>query len=76
MKTLMCKDLGGPCDTAISGESFNELAENCKNHVMEEIGKGDAEHIAAVQHMKNASPEDQQKMIAGYKARYEEAPEA
>lgn len=73
MKTLLCKDLGGPCSAEISGNSFNEVAEYCKNHVMEEIQKGDTEHIVAVQKMKHATPEEQQKMIATYKQRYEEA---
>ena len=78
MKTLKCCDLGGPaaCDAEVSGESFEELGNNCKAHVMEQMQAGDAEHVAAVEKMKNASPEDQQKMFAEYQEKYNQAPEA
>jgi len=44
MKKLTCKDLGGPCDEEITGSSFDELANNCKTHVMEQINSGDEAH--------------------------------
>ncbi len=35
MKTLTCRELGGPCDAEISGETPDEMVENCKKHVWE-----------------------------------------
>lgn len=75
MKTLTCKDLGGPCDHEITGGSFEEVGNNCKAHVMEQINNGDEAHKAAVEKMKNATPEEQQAMFAEYEKRYNEAPE-
>jgi len=77
MKKLMCSDLGGPseCAVEITGNSFEEVGSNCKAHVMEEIGKGDDAHQAAVESMQGASPEDQQAMFAEYKQKYDNAPE-
>lgn len=77
MRKLMCSDLGGPseCSVEITGASFEEMGNNCKAHVMEEISKGDDAHQAAVEDMQGASPEDQQAMFAEYQKKYEEAPE-
>jgi uncharacterized iron-regulated protein len=77
MKTLLCSDLGGPegCDVAVQGETFEELGNNCKQHVMEMLQTGDQPHLAAVEKMKNASPEEQQKMFAAYQQKFEEASE-
>jgi len=35
MKKLTCRDLGGACDEEITGNSFEEMGNNCKAHVME-----------------------------------------
>jgi len=47
MKTMTCRDLGGPCDVEIAGNSFDEIGLNCKNHVMEQINNGDEAHKVA-----------------------------
>lgn len=75
MKKLICSDLGGPCDAEITGETFEELGTASKNHVMDMVMKGDADHMAAVEKMKNASPEEQQALFEGFKNKFEEAPE-
>ena len=43
-------------------------------HVMEKINNGDAAHKAAADKMKNASPEEQQAMMAAYQRKFDEAP--
>lgn len=75
MKKLLCSDLGGPveCTEEVSGETFGELGNNCKAHVMECVQKGDAAHLAAVERMKNMSSEDQQMEFASYQKKFEEA---
>lgn len=77
MKTILCKNLGGPdtCEHVFSAESFEELGNASKSHVMEMIQGGDEAHMAAIERMKNMSPEDQQKEFASYQAQFEAAPE-
>ena len=77
MKTLKLRDLGGPADSEveISGETFEELTNNCKQHVMEQIAAGDQAYLAAVERMKSLSPEEQQAEFASYKAKFDAAPE-
>lgn len=77
MKTIACQDLGGPegCMHAVSGETFQELGANCQAHVKAKLEEGDQVHLAAVERMKNASPEEQQAMFASYQARWDTTPE-
>jgi len=75
MKKLTCKDLGGPCDEEITGNSFEEIGNNCKTHVTEKLNSGDEAHQAAVEKMKNASPEEQKSMFAEYEKKFNEATE-
>lgn len=77
MKTLTCSDLGGPsgCQHEVSGETFEALGDNCKQHVMMEMQKGDAAHVTAANKMREASPEEQQAMFAAYRKKFDEAPE-
>jgi hypothetical protein len=76
MKKLTCKDLGGACDEVISGATFEEIGKNCRAHVMDAVKRGDAAHKAAVDKMMSASPSDQATMMAGYKKKFDAAPEA
>ncbi len=73
MKKLTCKDLGGPCDYEISGNSFEEAGKKSYEHVMEQINRGDEAHRAAAAKMKNAPPEEQKAMMATYRKRFDEA---
>lgn len=74
MKKLACRDLGGPCDTELAGNSFQEIGKKSYEHVMEQIRSGDEAHKAAAAKMKNASPEEQKAMMAEYEERYNDAP--
>lgn len=75
MKKVTCKDLGGPCDFEITGETFEEIGEKSKAHVLDAIQKGDDAHIAAVEAMKELSPEEQQKKFAEFQKKFDEAEE-
>jgi predicted small metal-binding protein len=33
MKTMTCKQLGGPCDAKLSAESWDEMVQNMVKHV-------------------------------------------
>lgn len=76
MKKLTCADLGGPCDAEITGDSFEEIGQKSHAHVMQELNNGDEAHKAAVEQMKNATPEEQMAKMAQFQKRFEEAPEA
>jgi hypothetical protein len=73
MKKLTCKDLGGSCEEELHGASFEEMGEASKAHVMEKVAAGDVAHQAAAAKMGDASPEEQQAMMAEFRKRYEEA---
>jgi predicted small metal-binding protein len=75
MKKLTCRDLGGPCNTEITGNSFEEIGKKSHDHVMEQINHGNEEHQAAANKMRNASPEEQKAMMSEIERRYNEAPE-
>ena len=74
MKKLTCRDLGGPCDTELTGDSFQEIGKKSYEHVMEQIKNGDEAHKVAASKMRNASPEEQKAMMAEYEKRFNEAP--
>ena len=74
MKKLTCRDLGGPCDMELTGDSFQEIGKKSYGHVIEQIKNGDEVHKAAAGKMKNASPEEQKSMMAEYEKRFNEAP--
>src|SRR3954462_9619791 len=74
MKTLTCRDLGGPCDAQFTGESFGELGKKSHAHVIEQMQKGDEAHLVAASNMRAATPEQQQTIIADYKRKFDEAP--
>jgi hypothetical protein len=52
MKTMTCKQLGGPCDTVFHAETFEEMIQQSKNHGMELFQKGDEEHIKVMNKMR------------------------
>jgi predicted small metal-binding protein len=75
VKKLTCRDLGGPCDAEVTGNSFEEVGKKSHDHVMEEINRGDEAPRAAAEKMRNASPEKQEAMMAEFEKKYNEAPE-
>ena len=52
MKTMTCSQLAGACDTAFHAETFQEMGELSRTHAMEMAEKGDQEHIAKMNEMK------------------------
>jgi hypothetical protein len=76
LKTLTCKDLGGACEERISAETFEEMGQKCRTHVMEAVKSGDTAHKAAVDRMMLSSPSDQAASMAGYRKKFDAAPDA
>ena len=44
MKTMTCKQMGGPCDTGIHANTADEMMNNGAIHIKEMAEKGDEEH--------------------------------
>jgi hypothetical protein len=51
MKTMTCKQLGGPCDTALHGNTADEIIKAGEKHMREKVASGDASHKPAVDMM-------------------------
>jgi len=52
MKTMSCKQLGGPCDLALSGETADDVIKAQDRHLREAVAAGDAAHEPALEEMK------------------------
>ena len=72
---MTCRELGGACDTEITGNSPEEMAENCKKHVMDLKEKGDTSHDEAMEKMRGLSDEELQDFMADFHKKFEEAEE-
>lgn len=48
MKTMTCKQLGGACDIAFQGNTFEEIVEQSKMHGMAMFQQQDAVHLQAM----------------------------
>jgi predicted small metal-binding protein len=53
MKTMTCKQLGGPCDFAHHGETADAVIKAQDRHVKEMVDSGDATHQPARKDMKD-----------------------
>jgi len=76
MKTMTCKQLGGPCNKEFSANSFEEIEEMSKNHGMEMFQKGDKDHLKAMNDMKELmkSPESIKEWFDGKRKEFENLP--
>jgi predicted small metal-binding protein len=52
MKTMTCKDLGGPCDLALRGETADDVIQAQDRHLKEAVDGGDTLHEEARNAMK------------------------
>jgi hypothetical protein len=52
MKTMTCKQMGGPCDTAFQGTTADEVIKAEDKHLKEMVAKGDETHKSALNMMK------------------------
>ncbi len=51
MKTMTCKQLGGPCDFPHHGETANEVIKAQDRHLKEMVAGGDETHQSAAKEM-------------------------
>jgi hypothetical protein len=52
MKTMTCKELGGPCDEAHHGTTADEVIKAQDHHLREVVERGDTTHQNALNEMK------------------------
>jgi len=52
MKTMTCKQLGGPCDLALSGDTADDVIKAQDSHLNAAVASGDATHEGALKAMK------------------------
>jgi predicted small metal-binding protein len=52
MKTMTCKQLGGPCEFSLRGDTADEVIKAQDKHLKEIVGSGDEAHKGALKEMK------------------------
>lgn len=52
MKTMTCKQLGGPCDFQLHGTTANDVIKAQDSHLKEMVAGGDETHKTALSEMK------------------------
>jgi predicted small metal-binding protein len=52
MKTMTCRQLGGPCDLAHRGSTADEVIKAQDKHLKEVVAAGDVAHEPALKEMK------------------------
>ncbi len=52
MKTMSCRQLGGPCDLELRGESADDVIKSQDQHLKDAVQEGDATHEEAHREMK------------------------
>lgn len=77
MKSITCRQMGGPCDTKIQGNTPEEIMKLGGDHVNEMAAKGDEGHMKAKQMMDAAAnnPEELKKWQDQFMVAYNAAPE-
>jgi hypothetical protein len=52
MKTMTCRQLGGPCDASHAGDNADDVIKAQDRHLREMVDGGDSAHEAALEDMK------------------------
>jgi predicted small metal-binding protein len=52
MKTMTCRQLGGPCELALQGSTADEVIKAQDQHLKDAVASGDESHRAAFDDMK------------------------
>jgi hypothetical protein len=77
MKTMTCKQLHGPCDEPIHGETAEEMMQNSQKHGMDMAAKGDQDHIKVMEEMKGhvSDPEAVKQFMDKFHSDFDATPE-
>lgn len=74
MKTMTCKQMGGPCDMPIHGEIAQELSDNGAKHLKEATDEGHKQALAMMEDMQK-DPVAGQKWTEDFNRKFAELPE-
>ncbi|MGV8897085.1 MAG: hypothetical protein ACOH1U_11540 [Rhodoglobus sp.] len=77
MKTMTCRQLGGPCELALHGESADDVIKAQDRHLKEAVKSGDATHEEARNEMKGRwkHPKQSMQWYSSTKQAFAELPE-
>ena len=77
MKTMTCRQLGGPCDQEFHAETFDEMVKKSQQHGIEMAQKGDEEHIKVMGKMRAGmnDPESMKEWVDKVQKEFEALPE-
>lgn len=77
MKTMTCRQLGGACDSEFHANTFEEMAQQSKNHGVEMFQQGDKPHLDAMHEMQELmkSPEAMQIWFENKSKEFDALPE-
>jgi len=77
MKTMNCNQLGGACQKEFYANTFEEIAEMCKQHGMEMFQKNDEAHLKSMNDMQELmlKPEAMTDWFEKKKKEFEALPE-
>ena len=77
MKTMSCKQLGGACNLEFHASTFEEIAEQSKQHGIDMYQKQDADHLEAMQKIQEMmqKPEAMQRWFESKKEEFNALPE-
>jgi len=77
MKTMTCRQLGGPCDLAHHGATADDVIKAQDRHLKDAVADGDAAHQDALEAMKGRwrHPKASMGWYKGVKATFAELPE-
>lgn len=63
MKTITCRQLGGPCDHDLRAETADQAIKDQDRHLKQSVKEGDAIHVQAREDMKNRWKHPKQSMV-------------
>jgi hypothetical protein len=77
MKTMTCKQLGGPCEQEFHAETFDEMVKLSQKHGVEMVEKGDESHIKVMEKMREnmTDPKAMQEWIETVRQEFEDLPD-
>ena len=77
MKTMTCKQLGGPCDQEFHAETFDEMVEMSQKHGVEMAEKGDESHIKVMEKMREGmkDPKTMQEWVEKVRQEFDDIPD-
>ncbi len=71
MKQATCKDLNGPCDVIITGDTPEEIGNNCRDHVMDMVNDGDQLHKDAIAAWMQKPKQEQEAFYKDFTANFD-----